>query len=450
MKKRILVILAVGLITVAQALAVLLILSAPAYSQTVMEPYEVGTWRGYRTAAVTYTFDDGSPNQYNIAIPMFNEFDYDLTLFIVTSPDWDWPADWAELQAAADAGHEIASHSVTHTSLRDLSDSLQIVELRDSRDTINARITGQKCVTFANPYCTTIADTIISKFYIAARICSGRNESSTPSNFMYISSIICGPSGTLRTTQNFKDKFQSAASSEGWCVLLVHGVDNDGGWSSLSSTILRESLAYLDSNRVTYWVSTFSNVSRYILERNAVSVTELSAEDNSITVQVTDTLDNAIFDYPVTLRRPLPQGWADAEVSQNGQDVGAQIVEINSVQHVMFDVVPDAGDVVITKTASTSVPHQGSLNLLVPSSSQNYPNPFNPTTTIEFTLPARDNVRLTLVNALGQVVKELASGYFSAGRHEVVVDATKFSSGIYFYRLQAGSFVDVKKLVVSR
>ena len=49
-----------------------------------------------------------------------------------------------------------------------------------------------------------------------------------------------------------------------------------------------------------------------------------------------------------------------------------------------------------------------------------------------------------------QEVKELASGVFSAGKHEVIMDASNISSGVYFYRLQAGSFVDVKKLIVSR
>jgi hypothetical protein len=82
--------------------------------------------------------------------------------------------------------------------------------------------------------------------------------------------------------------------------------------------------------------------------------------------------------------------------------------------------------------------------------SQNYPNPFNPSTTIGFSLAAGGDVRLSLMNGLGQTVRELAGGYFPAGRHEVAVDASGIGSGIYFYRLQAGSLVDVKKLVVAK
>jgi hypothetical protein len=82
--------------------------------------------------------------------------------------------------------------------------------------------------------------------------------------------------------------------------------------------------------------------------------------------------------------------------------------------------------------------------------SQNYPNPFNPSTTIEFTLPAAADVRLTLVNGLGRTVRELAGGNYAAGRHHVTVDGSGLGSGIYFYKLQAGASVDVKKLMIAK
>lgn len=82
--------------------------------------------------------------------------------------------------------------------------------------------------------------------------------------------------------------------------------------------------------------------------------------------------------------------------------------------------------------------------------SQNYPNPFNPSTTIEFVLPSAADVRLELVNGIGQVVRELTAGTFAAGRHHVTVDASGLGSGVYFYRLTAGDRVDVKKLMIAK
>ena len=87
---------------------------------------------------------------------------------------------------------------------------------------------------------------------------------------------------------------------------------------------------------------------------------------------------------------------------------------------------------------------------LVPSSyalHQNYPNPFNPTTVISFALPVRSDYSLTIYNVAGQVVKSF-SGSADAGEVQVEWDARSTASGMYFYRLQAGSFTDTKKMVL--
>jgi hypothetical protein len=79
---------------------------------------------------------------------------------------------------------------------------------------------------------------------------------------------------------------------------------------------------------------------------------------------------------------------------------------------------------------------------------QNYPNPFNPTTTIRFEIPKQSNVELKVYNLLGQVVATLVSGEMKAGNHEATFDAAKLSSGVYFYKLVAGSFIETKKMLL--
>lgn len=85
--------------------------------------------------------------------------------------------------------------------------------------------------------------------------------------------------------------------------------------------------------------------------------------------------------------------------------------------------------------------------------SQNAPNPFNPTTKISFALPATGDVHLSVFNVLGQQVKELVNGTMEAGVHEVIWDGkdnngTSVASGIYFYKINANSFVSTKKMVL--
>jgi len=79
---------------------------------------------------------------------------------------------------------------------------------------------------------------------------------------------------------------------------------------------------------------------------------------------------------------------------------------------------------------------------------QNYPNPFNPSTVIEFSLPSKRRVELSIFNVLGQKVKRLFDGELPAGSHQFVFNANEFASGLYFYKLQSGSASLTKKLLL--
>ena len=81
---------------------------------------------------------------------------------------------------------------------------------------------------------------------------------------------------------------------------------------------------------------------------------------------------------------------------------------------------------------------------------QNYPNPFNPSTTIRYALPRRTAVTLVVYNTLGQEVATLVQGEKEAGYHEAVFDASGSASGVYFYRLTAGDFIETRKLLLLR
>jgi hypothetical protein len=81
---------------------------------------------------------------------------------------------------------------------------------------------------------------------------------------------------------------------------------------------------------------------------------------------------------------------------------------------------------------------------------QNYPNPFNPTTTIRYCLGDRSHVTLTVFNTLGRQVAQLVNGEMEAGYHDVRFDGNGLSSGVYFYRMQAGDFVEARRFLLLR
>lgn len=79
---------------------------------------------------------------------------------------------------------------------------------------------------------------------------------------------------------------------------------------------------------------------------------------------------------------------------------------------------------------------------------QNYPNPFNPSTKISFSIPVQGNVSLKIFNVIGQQVDEIVNENLSAGNYSFNWNASDQTSGIYFYKLQAGDFVETKKMVL--
>ena len=106
-------------------------------------------------------------------------------------------------------------------------------------------------------------------------------------------------------------------------------------------------------------------------------------------------------------------------------------------------VVRDPRDTRITLSRAT-IPQEYYL-------AQNYPNPFNPTTTIAFGLPEHQKVSLKVFDVLGREVCSVANDVeYKPGNHKMQWDASRYASGVYFLRMQAGSFTGLSKMMLIR
>ena len=178
--------------------------------------------------------------------------------------------------------------------------------------------------------------------------------------------------------------------------------------------------AALNSNVVAFvWHKATPEVTRYWHELSSDSLFYISTKDSAIT-------DTAY------LRTGLPNGsywW-----------------RVRAANTAGWGAYSDPRKFSVTATGienKGSIPTEYSL-------AQNYPNPFNPTTVIRFGLPSQTYVRLTVYSVLGEEVLGLVDGPLAAGYHEVNVGASRLSSGVYFYRLRAGSYVETRKLLLVR
>jgi oligosaccharide reducing-end xylanase len=303
---------------------------------TIPAPYELATWRGFRACAVSYTFDDNSPKQFSVAQPMFDAKGLPATFFCIVGNLS--PSQWATIESAAAKGHEIGSHTLTHPSLPTLTDDRVVAELSESKNLIESH-TGKKCVSHAYPYCSVPKRTITSQYYPFARSCNEALVPGTPPDFLSVGAI----SSHLTQMNTAAD---NAASSGSWLVWLIHGIDNDAyACCPIPSSLLQSNLNHVAADPNKWWVETFGNVCRYIQERNASVLTVVSNGTSNLTLRLTHNLDNTVFNYPVTLRRPMPNGWPAAAITQNGAFVPSQVVNGN----LMFEVVPNGGDIVLSK-----------------------------------------------------------------------------------------------------
>ncbi|PIQ09889.1 MAG: hypothetical protein COW71_04690 [Ignavibacteriales bacterium CG18_big_fil_WC_8_21_14_2_50_31_20] len=134
--------------------------------------------------------------------------------------------------------------------------------------------------------------------------------------------------------------------------------------------------------------------------------------------------------------------YKDIEVVEGATSISVRLHPLNQFQGTVW--MDNLKISVISPTevnGDNTIPNTFSL-------SQNYPNPFNPTTIIQYSIKEVSNVKLRVYDMLGREVKTLVNQQQSAGRYNIEFNAANLSSGVYFYRIEAGNFVASKKLLL--
>ena len=151
----------------------------------------------------------------------------------------------------------------------------------------------------------------------------------------------------------------------------------------------------------------------------------------------------SFFTMPVQIRLNTTLGDTTVTLFNDAQIQTYQFDVIGDPQSLVFD--PGnwilKNNTIITSLEDLTFPAQFSLE-------QNYPNPFNPSTTIEYSVPQNGLVTLKVYSILGKEVATLVNEQVDAGKHKIDFDAIGLNSGVYFYKIESGNFVETKKMIL--
>ena len=301
-------------------------------------------------------------------------------------------------------------------------------------------------------------------------------------SWVEISSIgteIPKPGGVSDFTQTVSLPFNFKYYGNNFSQLRISG----DGWIAFGSGTQTKSancslpcLDTLNNMTAVFWDDFFSNGPQgggklyyYSDPSNHTFIMEWDTVPHRSDITIKETFEIILHD-PAYYTTPTGDGeiifqYKDVEEAGSctvGIENGTEDIGLQYVFNELYD--PTANELVngiaIKFTTAqpnvVSVGEDGEANQLIPadySLNQNYPNPFNPETRISYSIPEPGFVKLSIYDINGTLIKVLQEGNRSAGRYEAIWDGknsfgSKVGSGVYFYRLQANSFVQVKKMIL--
>jgi hypothetical protein len=199
-------------------------------------------------------------------------------------------------------------------------------------------------------------------------------------------------------------------------------------------------LSTIVSAQNTYSVQPGVKNNKIVLELSNVSSTESA---NNLEVKLISSSQNLTFNQTEKMIENITQG------------TEKEATFTFDVEYNIGNAAADTIEFMITNNQSVYLIKQFILQYSLPTEyklEQNYPNPFNPTTKIRYSIPnlgsELQNVNLTVYDILGNQVKSLVDEPQETGYHEIDFNASTLASGVYIYRLSAGNFVSIKKMMV--
>ena len=298
----------------------------------------IAKFAGDRAAAISYTFDDNLRDQYTLAVPMLNEVGFKGTFFVIPGATVETREEaekkqndkrawgsicWPELQEMAAQGHEIGSHTWSHSNLQKLPHEELESQFSKACESIRTRI-GRPPLTVAFPFnaSTPEVQATALKHHLAYRA--------------YQKSM--GGKDTVTSLNEWAD---TLVKDNKWGVLMAHAIAN--GYAALSDAeILRAHLKHVKSREGDIWVDTFANIARYEKERDDAKLT-VTGTAGHVTCVLSSSLDPQLYNMPLTIVIDA-NGVTPARAERAGKELLVRVEH----RSIYFQAAPSEQPVMVT------------------------------------------------------------------------------------------------------
>ena len=317
---------------------------------------DICLWKDDRFAACAITIDDNCKPDHDWWLKLTEELGIKVTWFVITDgvdkkSNPGFSGTWPDFQRLADAGHSIQSHTTNHKAQKKGEAPIPDADLeamyRDSLKTINEHITNNVATCIAYP-CGEAHEQILAKYAIAARGVYG--VPSTAGSINYLCTNKGGPEKGLvdivaygETDGDPKWIRGKKELMRGLDIVLYHFVQagRSPEEKAKNAANAEKQVRYIAALKDDLlWVCRFDDVMKYGQERDTAKLS-CALDGDKIKVSVTDDMKDDVFDFPLTVKVRLPDGWKTVK--------GGKFLEHDGKPYALVDVVPDKGAVVLTK-----------------------------------------------------------------------------------------------------
>lgn len=309
---------------------------------------DVCIWKDDKLASCSITIDDNMALDHEWWIEQGNKYKFKFTWFVITSrikePRNKYHGTWDDFKKLHKLGHDVQSHTVTHRSKK-MGKSAED-DYKEAIFEIQENIPGNIVLVLAYPGGNILPNDfdVAMKYHVSGRGTTGHlnkvnkiNYQNTKSlnKFTFKDNHWAAIPDTIKINPKRKNNYRA------WHCMHFHGV-TDKHKENIS-----KGFEYLKKNEKDFWVGKFLEVVLYAQERDTAELKTVSALDNEIKLQLTDSMDDAIFDYPLTLKVRLAPEWNSVKAEQDGKEIKAEIIKHNDQIFALVQAVPDKGIIVL-------------------------------------------------------------------------------------------------------